>query len=94
MYPRSTSYLAQTPESEADLADGLGIVNRHAPPLNMVTFNPTPEDKKELELQKGQPGVCYNIRYNMHLSHLLFKIPWVALFNLYFPAPNLLAFVI
>jgi hypothetical protein len=57
MYPRSTSYLAQTPESEADLADGLGIVNRHGPQLNMVTFNPTPEDKKELELQKGQPGV-------------------------------------
>ncbi|XP_028398253.1 mucin-3A-like isoform X2 [Dendronephthya gigantea] len=59
MYPRSTSYLAQTPESEADLADGLGIVNRHGPQLNMVTFNPTPEDKKELELQKGQPGVFH-----------------------------------
>ncbi|XP_028397321.1 uncharacterized protein LOC114521100 [Dendronephthya gigantea] len=53
MYPRSTPYLAQTPESEADLADGFGIVNRHGPQLNMVTFNPTPEDKKELELQKS-----------------------------------------
>ena len=67
MYPRSTSYLAQTPESEADLTDGLGIVNRHGPSLNMVTFNPTPEDKKELELQKGQPGV---LLFYFHLNNL------------------------
>ena len=57
MYPRSTSYLAETPESEADLADGLGIVNRRGPQPNMVTFNPSPEEKKELETQNGQPGV-------------------------------------
>lgn len=57
MYPRSTSYLAETPESEADLADGLGIVNRRGPPPNMITFNPSPEEKKELDLQNGQPGV-------------------------------------
>lgn len=63
MYPRSTSYLAQTPESEADLANGLGIVNKHGPQLNMVTFNPTPEDRKELELQKGQPGVGVDFLY-------------------------------
>ena len=66
MYPRSTSYLAQTPESEADLADGLGIVNRHGPQLNMVTFNPTPEDKKELELHNGQPGVGNNFLYTLY----------------------------
>ena len=66
MYPRSTSYLAQTPESEADLADGLGIVNKHGPQLNMVTFNPTPEDTKELELQKGQPGVRTSLLYTTY----------------------------
>ena len=58
MYPRSTSYLAQTPESEADLADGLGIVNRHGPPPNMVTFNPSPEEKQEKPIkQNGHPEV-------------------------------------
>lgn len=72
MYPRSTSYLAQTPESEADLADGLGIVNRHGPPLNMVTFNPTPEDKKESELQNGQPGVGNNFLYTL-IDTILFQ---------------------
>jgi hypothetical protein len=81
MYPRSTSYLAQTPESEADLADGLGIVNRHAPQLNMVTFNPTPEDMKELELQNGQPGVRCNFLFVKRRRLLNFHVFISASFN-------------